>query len=256
MVNVRNIARLGILAAGLGIGAAVASTPGIASADPFSFDPNDIAISFDGTTLFQEGSAAAYSGSAGEFNFAFADGTDAEADAPTGTGNVAFADGTEAYGDAQNGTGNIAEADGTNAVAIAEGGNSDTAIDIGNNGAPTFNPDSYGAYAGEGILGGTGSNDFAFALGDSDEAYASGFGGTVVPADGSNDIAVVFGTGSDAYVGASLASPGDFDLGAVFGDGLSSDAANGGNYLVDILPTVAGLDSALSTLLSDLGSLF
>ncbi|MGA8328786.1 MAG: hypothetical protein WB777_05770, partial [Mycobacterium sp.] len=33
MMNARGIARLGVLAVGLGIGTAVASTPGIASAD-------------------------------------------------------------------------------------------------------------------------------------------------------------------------------------------------------------------------------
>src|ERR1700721_1287539 len=112
MMNTRAIARIGILAAGLGIGAAFASSPGIASADtadPFSFDLNDIAISFDGTSLFREGSATADSGTAGEFNFAFADGADASA---TATG----------------GTGDIAEADGAGAEALATGGNYDTAI--------------------------------------------------------------------------------------------------------------------------------
>ena len=96
-MNTRAIARIGILAAGLGIGAAFASSPGIASADttdPFSFDLNDIAISFDGYSLFHEGSATADSGTAGEFNFAFADGDGA-----------------------------------TGAEAVATGGNYDTAID-------------------------------------------------------------------------------------------------------------------------------
>jgi hypothetical protein len=32
--------------------------------------------------------------------------------------------------------------------------------------------------------------------------------------------------------------------------------ATNANFLVDILPTVEGLDSALSTLLADIGSLF
>jgi hypothetical protein len=73
-MSTRRLGRLGMLAVGLGMGAAVASTPGIASADPFSFDFNDIAISFDGTSLLQEGTASAHSGTAGEFNFAFADG--------------------------------------------------------------------------------------------------------------------------------------------------------------------------------------
>ena len=72
---------------------------------------------------------------------------------------------------------------------------------------------------------------------------------------GDNDIAAVFGTGSDAYAGADGLSPGDFDLASAFGDSLNPDAA-GANYLVDILPMVNGLDSALSTLLTDIASLF
>ena len=45
------IGRLGMLAVGLGIGAAVAAVgypPGIASADPTAFDPNNFAVSIDG----------------------------------------------------------------------------------------------------------------------------------------------------------------------------------------------------------------
>jgi hypothetical protein len=210
MMRTRRLGRLGMLAVGLGMGAAVASTPGIASADPFSFDFNDIAISFDGTTLFSEGSAYADSGSAGEFNFAFADGTDA--------------------------------------YATAAGGNGDTAIAIGSNS---------GAEAGIDYFGGSGSNDFAYVLGDNSYAFADGdLSGTV----GNNDIAAVidpFGAvGSDASSGGDVLTNGDFDLAAVFGDGLSSEDADGGNYLVDILPTVAGLDTALSTFLADIASLF
>jgi len=62
-------------------------------------------------------------------------------------------------------------------------------------------------------------------------------------------------TGSDATAGAG----GNFDLAAAFGDGLSglsSPDATGANFLVDILPAVEGLDSALSTLLADIASLF
>jgi hypothetical protein len=245
MVTARVIGRIGILAAGLGIGMAIASTPGIASADPVTFDPNDIAISFDGYSLFQEGSASADSGGAGDFNFAFADGAGATANAFDGTGD-------------------LAEAEGTNAFAEAGDGNGDTAIDIGNN---TPSSDD-GAFAGldSPAFGGPGNNDLAFVLGDNSVA---GSGGTNAyffgdpPEAGNNDIAAVFdpfGTvGSTAYSGASFGGPGDFDLGAVFGDGFNGNTeadATGANYLVEILPTVAGLDSTLSTLLTDLASLF
>ena len=74
MVNVRNFAALGMLAVGLGVGSGAAFSPGIASADPSAFDFNDIAISFDGYSLFNTGTATADSGTHGEFNFAFADG--------------------------------------------------------------------------------------------------------------------------------------------------------------------------------------
>jgi trimeric autotransporter adhesin len=218
----------------MGIGASVASSPRIASADPFSFDPNDIAISFDGTTLFKDGSATADSGTAGEYNFAFADGANS-------------------YASATDGSGDVAEAEGTDAEAYAGTGNGDTATAIGN--------DSL-AESGIDTSGGSGSNDFAYVLGANSDAYADGdYTGTV----GNNDIAAVidpFGTvGSDAYSGGGEFSNGDFDLAAVFGDGFTGFSntgadAEGGNYLVDIVPTVAGLDSALSTLLSDIGSLF
>jgi trimeric autotransporter adhesin len=237
----------------MGIGASVASSPRIASADPFSFDPNDIAISFDGTTLFKDGSATADSGTAGEYNFAFADGANSYASATDGSGDVAEAEGTDAEAYAGTGSGDVAEAEGTDAEAYAGTGNGDTATAIGN--------DSL-AESGIDTSGGSGSNDFAYVLGANSDAYADGdYTGTV----GNNDIAAVidpFGTvGSDAYSGGGEFSNGDFDLAAVFGDGFTGFSntgadAEGGNYLVDIVPTVAGLDSALSTLLSDIGSLF
>jgi hypothetical protein len=237
MTTTRAIGRIGILAVGLGIGAAIASTPGIASADPdpFLFDFNDIAISFNGVSLFSEGTATADSGTAGEFNFAFADGAGADAVATDGTGN-------------------IAEAEGTDASAVATDGNYDTAIDIGNN----ANPFNSGAYAGadEYLFGGPGNNDLAFVLGDNSFAGAGGSGGPLEPTEaGDNDIAAVFGTGSDAGAGSDDFGAGNFDLATAFGDSLNPDAT-GANYLVDIVPAIAGLDSALSTLLADIASLF
>ncbi len=233
-MNVRNFAALGTLAVGLGIGSAVAFSPGIASADPSAFDFNDIAISFDGYSLFNTGTATADSGTHGEFNFAFADGAGANASAGGGIGD-------------------IAEAQGSNASAAALGGNYDTAVDIGNNDDP-FN---YGAYAGadEYLFGGPGNNDLAFVLGDNNFAGAGGSGGPLEPTlVGDNDIAAVFGTGSDASAGANDFGAGNFDLATAFGDSLNPDAT-GANYLVDILPMITGLDSALSTFLSDIASL-
>jgi hypothetical protein len=236
MVNVRNVAALGMLAVGLGVGSAATFSPGIASADPSAFDFNDIAISFDGYSLLSTGTATADSGTHGEFNFAFADGAGATASAA-------------------NGTGDIAEAQGTDASAAALYGNNDTAIDIGSNNDPV----NYGAYAGadEYLFGGPGNNDLAFVVGDNSFAGAGGSGGPLDPYFvGDNDIAAVFGTGSDAYAGAEDDfGAGDFDVATAFGNSLYPDAT-GANYLVDILPMVNGLDTALSTLLTDIASLF
>jgi len=119
MSRANAIGRLGMLAVGLGMGVAVAATSGIASADstdidPAAFDPSaliadpapaasglDVAISIDGSTLFQEGTATAYSGTD---DIAIAYGSDALATAGLGTGDYAFADGTDAQ--AYSGVGN------------------------------------------------------------------------------------------------------------------------------------------------------
>jgi hypothetical protein len=235
MVSVRGLGRLGMLAVGLGIGATVASSPGIASADPVSFDFNDMAISFDGYSLFKDGTATANSGTHGDFNFAFADGAGADAAATGGNGDVA-------------------EAEGIDASAVASGGNYDTAVDIGNN----ADPFDTGAYAGgnEFLFGGPGNHDLAFVVGNDSFAGAGGSGGPLAPTfAGDNDIATVFGTGSDASAGSDNLASGDFDLASAFGDSLNPDAT-GANYLVDILPMVTGLDSALSTFLTDIAALF
>src|SRR5271163_1105615 len=149
MVNARGVARVGILAVGLGIGAAVASSPGIASADsstdwlsglgdllgggdvPALTTPSslDLAISYDGTSLFQSGDATATSGTG---DFAIAYGAGANASATGGTGDYALASGTNA----------LANAGGT---STDTGANGDTAIDIGNN---PNGVSSDGAFAG------------------------------------------------------------------------------------------------------------
>ncbi len=61
-------------------------------------------------------------------------------------------------------------------------------------------------------------------------------GSTAFAGDGNLDLASVFGDGSIADVGF----PGSFDLGAVFGDDLTSSGAQGGNFLVDLLPSLSG----------------
>jgi len=348
MVNVRGFGRLGLLAVGLGIGSAVALSRGVASADsstdwlssidsfvgggalPAPSSGMDLAISFDGYSLFSEGSAVANTGAAGNgnFDFAIAHGDGAIANAFGGTGDYALADGTDAYANAGGAAGATGDnfdkaidignnADGTfDDGAFAGAGNLaypndpglgsgsyDTAINFGSDGVGTQND---GAFAGAGGLvglGGDGNHDTAINFGndsnilqgaeavDGNNDSASyfgnitGFGVSAYAANGDNDIASVvgpgdalaggvydpalvgdhdiatvfdpFGTvGSYAYSGASdPGEPGSFDLASVFGDGLGANAT-GGNYLVDILPAIAGLDHVLSTLLTEIGSLF
>jgi hypothetical protein len=230
MVNARGVARLGMLAVGLGVGAAMAHSP-VASADsssdwlssidsvlgggalPAPSSGLDLAISFDGYSLVQEGTATAYTTS-GDYGLAIADGDGAYADAD-GTSDSAFADGSNAYAFTDGGTGDVAEADGTNALAEAggvsgdTGANYDTAIDIGNDDLPSKGTDD-GAYAGNSDLdgatdGGTGSYDTAIdignntndaTLGGNDGAFAGAGGLDGLGGDGNSDTAIDVGNNS------------------------------------------------------------
>jgi hypothetical protein len=126
MENIIAIGRIGILGVGLGIGAALASMPGIAAADPTP-DPNiygaidasvlqdafpaadpslNIAISVDGVPLLQEGTASATSGSG---DFAIAVGNDSSATATGGIFDMASA-GTDSTATATDGNFDVASA--------------------------------------------------------------------------------------------------------------------------------------------------
>ena len=107
MVKARGFARVGVLAVGLGVGATVASTPGIASADGLDFQ-----ISIDGYDLLPT--------------------ADNSATATSEMGGSRSLSVTAPPQPRASGTGQFALADGTNAFAGTEG-NDDTAIDIGNN---------------------------------------------------------------------------------------------------------------------------
>ena len=305
MKESRGIARLGVLAVGLGIGAAVASSPWIASADSstdwfsdlfgasavpiFSTSDPNLAISVDGYSLLQDGTATATSGT-GDFAIASGDGADASA-----------------FG----GFGDVAEASGTDAVAAAGGASGDTfdtAVDIGHNanGSPDapFVPGDYvlGAYAGDGV----GSSDTAIALGNNDFDIAGvgshdsasvlasdsfvNAGGDLTNAGltGNQDVATVLDLlpgsfadyGSFAEAGASDTAPGNSDVAAAFfspGEGtdvlgvndtfsilspLATDPVTGtaaatSGFLADLLPGLSeGTASSGGNLLADLLSLF
>jgi len=239
MVNARAIARLGTLAVGLGIGVAVASTPGVAVADssadwlgdlfggvalPAPAVPGlDLAISIDGYSLVSEDTASADSGS----------------------GDIAIAYGDGAYASAEGGNGDFALADGSDALARSgglstdTGANDDTSVDVGNNTGDVDGPwtvagnDNYASSFGddtsdgEGSVASDGDSNIAEVVGPNTYAFADA---------GNSNIAYVFdpfgtGAGSEADAGVY----GNFDLSAVFGDGLTSTSATGGGFLAELL---------------------
>lgn len=241
---------LGMLAVGLGIGVAVAATPGIAAADstdvdPAALDPSpliadaasaipglNLAISIDGDSVFQSGTATASSGtddiaiaygddsvayagtteSPGTDDFAFADGTGSLANSGIGDDDSATAVGSGSEALAGAGDGNIANADGTDTTAIA--GGEDTpgtpnALDI------------------------AGDDSYASAVGNDDFAYAgSDLGGTATTTDVTGDMATIIGSFDNAYAGV-----GSYDFAGVLGDSLTSTAISG-NDLFDFMPSL------------------
>jgi hypothetical protein len=212
----RVFSRLAGLAVGLGIAAAFAATPGVASADDFQ-------ISIDGMDLFpMTGNTAIAESGMGDIAIAFGNDSFACAgcvDSP-GTLDFAYASGSHSAADSGFGQFDDAMATGTNSLSDAGAGNFDTAIANGTNSfanATGVNPVAMGNY------------DFAEALGTNANAEA---GNIVSLTPSSNDVAWVldpFGTvGSTA-----LAGDGNADLAGVFGDSLSASAL--GNLMYDIV---------------------
>lgn len=256
MRHAKGICRVSGLAVGVGIGAAGAATPWIAYADDASPQPDpsiaadvgfllppnpaaagDIAISVDGFT-FQEGTATATSGMG---DIAIALGAHSTASAQNGFLDSAFANGDGSVASVGFGDDDSASANGSGSVANAGFGNFDSASANGNGSlaAAEFGNGDLATALGNGSTADAwfGNSDLASVLGDNSAAIAGGTSATVL---GNNDIATVFDpfgiVGSTATAGGIEDFPGNFDLGAVFGDMLSSFHAVGGNFLVDILP--------------------
>ena len=240
-MNTRGFARLGVLAVGVGIGAAWAHTP-VAAADSSSgwlssidgllsgalpaADPSglNLAISFDGMSLVQDGNASATTAS-GEYGLAIAYGDGATATAEGGTGNYALADGAGA----------IAAAGG---IAGSTGNNFDSAIDIGTN-SPGTQFD--GAYAGQGQLvadsgspgSGGGSFDIAIDIGNNgngtfNDGAVAGAGGLVgLGGDGNQDVAIDFGNNSNGFSQGADAVGGNGDSASYLGNITIDNGANG-----------------------------
>jgi trimeric autotransporter adhesin len=179
--------------------------------------------------------SSATAGAGGNWDISSAVGTDSRADVGIGGGlDTSFADGTGSYADAGIGQGNNAIALGTDSSAIAGVGNSDLAVAISGGDASAGGLQSF-AFA-------DGANSDAQALGIGDIASiintGSGFdqaisGGTAAVPFSDNDLALIIGTDSTAFAG----NGGDWDIAAVFGDLLHA-SATGGNFLLDILPSL------------------
>jgi hypothetical protein len=219
MRHAKAIGRLGGLAIGLGMGAALAAFPGVASADL------DIDISFDEIDIFHTPGHTAEATS-GMNDFAIAIGTNSVAEAGSANGPGQF---------------DTAFADGTNSDAFALRGMFDSAFANGTQSS---------AFAGGEAGGLTSSNDFSWALGPATNAGTGADGATpsgydvawvfdpfgthftsALAGGGMFDFASIFGDNSSADVGLG----GNFDLAEIFGNGFTSTVATGANFLFDIL---------------------
>ena len=261
MVSSRGITRLGMVALGLGLGAAVAHSAGTAAANqstdwlssidtllsgglPAQSSDLNLAISFNGTSLVSEGSAVANSGDAGNYDLAIAYGDGATAFANGGTGNYALATGPAASAIAENG--NYDSATALNGVAAAGFGNHDVALATGDQaGALGGDYDSALQWGKDAFaLAGYGNGNFSDAMGAGSGNFTGGdfsghnlaYAGGTTGVWGHDDIASVLGNSSNAVAGSDLLNNGttayDHDIATVFGE--DNDTANatgaGGQY--------------------------
>jgi hypothetical protein len=231
-VNVHGLGRLGILAVGLGIGAAVAHSP-VASADSSDWLSSidslfgggalpapavsglNLDISFDGSTIYSSGSATAFT-EVGQYGLAIAYGANSVADAGGGTGDYALADGTDAN----------AEAGGP----VGDANNFDSAVDIGNN---TGTDDD--------VTAGEGSDDSAIQIGNNSGVDDFSFAG-----DGNGNSATDIGNNSgngDAVEAEFGNSETADDYGNNTESGVGSDAENGNHDVAEASGANSGADA-------------
>jgi len=254
MRSIRDIGRLGMFAVGLGVGAAMAATPGTASADPFdvtgaglaastaadslvgsaaaapaqAFDPTNFAVSIDGINLLEGGSATATSVFGG---IAVADGANSSANAD-GFLDIATAQGVDSTANTL-GSVELAGAVGNHSEVIDNAG----AVDAGfANGLDTL-AETGGSQADPGFV------DAAFANGAGSDAEAGLFGAD--PTGVSVDLA----SASDGLT--AIANSGPFDM--VFAPPLAAAADPG---FTDLLGDGVGSTASLSDFWSELLTLF
>jgi hypothetical protein len=236
MSTAKRVGRLGVLAAGLGIGAAMAATPGIASAT------TDMGSSINGADVFIGGDTAQAISWLGDTVGLGAAGAAAPATTDIDisiNGMDIFNGGGSAI--ATSGLGDMAIAFGPNSVAFAGGGSGDF--------ASAFSTGIFGALAiaGDDMPGATGNNfDVAIAEGNSSFAgagnpygsepdtigssfdFASAAGGADPGApsealagyNGRNDFASAVGQNTYSAAGDSLNAdaPANFDSASVLGN--------------------------------------
>jgi hypothetical protein len=248
------VGRMGMLAVGLGIGAALAATPQIAaagpSADPLAWvdqlvsgvtvpadaaSPLDMQISISGIDLFSTvDNTATATSKFGDIAIAFGDGANATA---TGSfGDLAIANGTDSTASA--GAGGLFD------DAIAKGADSNAAAGLGGN-FDLASADGTSSTAAAGLAGnfviatahGTDSSATAGEGSSFDLAAADGTSSTAaVGIGGGNDLA--FADGTSSYADAGI---GHHNLATAIGDA-SRAIAGVGNH--DLAAAVDGGDAS------------
>jgi hypothetical protein len=285
MRHATNIGRLSILAAELGIGAALACTPAVASADPSTqltpteladidqvlrwlFDPTgaDMQVSFNGMDLFPTAGNTA-SATSGNADLAIAVGTGAHAIASgnnlfgfslgSGIFDIAFANGTNSTADAAVVGGanfDFVFANGANSFANAGlGANFDVASAVGDGSHSVVGVgDSFD------VASATGTNSNAsIGLGNYDLAFANGTDSSATAGVGNGDLASALGGGTATADGFSTTAfangtntvanaDGILDNASVSGTNASATAANGIGDLAYIVNTGSAFDQAFA----------
>jgi hypothetical protein len=247
MANVRGFARLGTIAVGLGIGAAVAHSP-VASADtstdwlsaidtllaggafPALVTPAlDYQISFDGYDLFPTtGNLATASTAVGSFGLAIAVGDGADASANSGNGNVAI---------------DIGDNSGVANGVVADDGNGNFAIDVGNNSGVS-----------DQVFADDGNNNVAIGFGNN-----SGTSDAVFADEGNGNTAIDIGNNSAVSQGVS-ADEGNGNTAIAMGGNDSAGAYDGDNNYAEVVgpagssATAFGGNHDISYILDPFGS--
>jgi hypothetical protein len=277
-MNARGLGRLGMLAVGLGIGAAVGCSPGIAfadtAADPFSWlaglDPGDLSaaalpaaspldldISVDGFTLLDLGTGASATSGAGDIAIAFGAGSTATADGGFGDYALATAGATALAGDPTAGaTGNNFD------FASAAGGGSTEAVAGNDGGFPDTTGSSFNyasastgsATSPQGAIAEAGLNgSFDSASASTGSATATVNATAIAGLNGSGDSASAVGQGAHAQSGAGdTATPANFDSALVVGNVTTptqdeAGAFGGSNDAAFVIDPVGTMDSTANT---------